>query len=144
MPSRAVFYTLTPGHLQARGQFVCQLAQKLYRQGKTLLILCATPEEAQHLDHQLWHFSPESFVPHHQGAQAPHRQGVCISTSEPLQGAFDVLINLALAPPQHLHLYGQIVELVTTETPQLQASRQHYRFYQHQNIPLETHAVTVK
>ncbi len=146
MVARAVFYSLTLSEPAARWHFTCRFAEKMFNAGKTLLILCNTPEEAQQLNQQLWHFTAEAFVPHHLAPEQPLApwQGVCISAQEPTDTPFDVLFNLALAAPQALNCFGELVEFVIQEEPWLSASRAHYRHYQQLGIPVTHHSVTQK
>ena len=91
------FYILNKPSASDRHHFACRLVEKIVKQGNRVFIATASADETNILDHKLWHFRPDAFVPHTQsGASADPLAPVLISHTDEDQGARDVLVNLRL------------------------------------------------
>ena len=63
--ARADFYLIAkPRFLEKPLLLVCELARKANDSGQPLLILVASPIQAEVLDELLWEFDPDAYIPH--------------------------------------------------------------------------------
>jgi DNA polymerase III subunit chi len=58
---RVDFYHLTQSRVEA---VLPQIAEKLLGSGMRLLVVSEDPDQIDRLDEALWHYRPESFLPH--------------------------------------------------------------------------------
>ena len=61
--TRIGFYLLNPTQ-QDRLYTVCRLVEKAYQQGNHIYIHTDSDAQSHDLEHLLWSFRPESFLPH--------------------------------------------------------------------------------
>ena len=61
--TRVDFYQLDPAR-HRYDQVVCQLCKKAYDNRQLTLLLTQGPQQSQQLDHKLWTFADDSFIPH--------------------------------------------------------------------------------
>ena len=136
--TRVDFYVIPSADPDARLTIACRLADKAWRQGMRVYLLCADEAQRETLDARLWSFRKEAFVPHNaaeEDAQVP----VTLGLGEPPAGRRDLLINLTLAVPAFAGEFSRIAELVVEEPAIRQAARENFRFYREQGYPLQDH-----
>ncbi|KWR77307.1 MULTISPECIES: DNA polymerase III subunit chi [Pseudomonas] len=136
--TRVDFYVIPSADPDARLTIACRLADKAWRQGMRVYLLCADETQREALDARLWSFRKEAFVPHNaaeEDAQAP----VTLGLGEPPAGPRDLLINLTLAVPAFAGEFSRIAELVVEEPAIRQAARENFRYYREQGYPLQDH-----
>lgn len=129
MPQVA-FYSLEPGSRGDRFLMACRIIERLYDQGRRVLILCPDRDEARHLDRLLWTFKQEGFIPHGLlGAVDEVLTPILIALECPAPRGQEVLINLGRALPPNWALWDEIYELVDNDPEILEAGRARYRAY---------------
>ena len=131
--TRIDFYQLNPAR-HRYDQVVCQLCQKAYDSKQLTLLLTQNKQQSQHLDHQLWTFADDSFLPHDgeeiEGMDTP----ILIHDDPEPKGNRQLLINLSALVPDYFAQFERVIELVTEENKQ--QSREHYSFYKERGYPL--------
>jgi len=128
---RIEFYRLGSAAPEARLRGACQLARKGWHANLPVFIRCQDEGQMQALDELLWQFKPEAFVPHELAkydASAP----VVLGEDEPPTQKSGLLINLNHAVSPHIQQFSRIIELVSQDPEQLQASRANFRYYREQ------------
>lgn len=120
------FYHNAPDRLRA----ACAITGKAVAQG--LRVLAYAPDEtlARRYDHLLWVARPLSFIPH-VAASSPlaERTPVLITTSLAQPATNDVLLNLGPENLEDLSGFKLLVEIVSQDPADRQASRQKWKFY---------------
>lgn len=119
----------------------CRLLRKAVRQGARVQVSGSQPE-LDALDHALWSFDPQDFVPHlrwrQHGAPPPslHRTPVwLLDTGAPWpQGVSGptVLVNLGPAAPEADALppeLARVIEIVGEDPTEVEAGRRRWRQY---------------
>ena len=82
------FYTLPDGSgLEHRLDLVCKLAEKAQQEGQKTLILCADDNMAAQLDHALWHYRADSFLPHCRSGDPLASEAAAVLTVPPERAA---------------------------------------------------------
>lgn len=119
----------------------CRLADKAFRNGHSVYVLAASPQQADTLDQMLWTFSQGSFVPHrlHTSGPAPEDVKVLIGTHEAPPELHDVLISLAEQVPPFFSRFERVIEIVAGDENTREIARQRFRFYRDRGYPLQTH-----
>jgi len=128
---RIEFYRLSRVAPDARLRAACQLARKGWHANLPVFIRCQDADEIQALDELLWRFNPQAFVPHElaeNDANAP----VVLGKDEPPAQKGGLLINLNRAVSPHIQQFSRIIELVSQDSEQRQASRTNFRYYREQ------------
>lgn len=135
------FYVLSSLSEQARQAFACKLAEKAYRLGFKSYILTNSLQQAQQIDHTLWTFRANSFVPHEifQDNVPSAANAVIIGTQQPPALWQHTLINLSTDCPLQVAQSTQIFELLDNDETQKQAGRLRYRHYKTLGITPNTH-----
>lgn len=139
--ARVNFYLLPQQQDSARRLFVCRLADKLWRQGLAVQVHLANAEEARELDHLLWSFSAEAFVPHHlQGEAVMDSRSVVLSWG-PMAVLAPNLLNLGdVLPPAH-ERFETIAEFVLDEDSAKAQSRELWNQYKQAGHELQHHRI---
>ena len=117
---------------------VCELAKKAFDTGCPTLILARTAEQAGQIDHRLWEFTDDAFVPHQiagddddaitpvliatPGSRAPDRPLVINLRDECVQGTFE-----------------RVLEVVPADEAQRTGSRERWKTYQSAGIDVAKH-----
>jgi DNA polymerase-3 subunit chi len=131
--TRIDFYQLNPER-HRYDQVVCQLCQKAYDNQQLTLLLTRDPQQSQHLDHKLWTYRDDSFLPHDseeiEGLVTP----ILIQDDPDPRGNRQLLINLSPAVPTYFAQFERVIELVTEDNKQ--QAREHYSFYKERGYPL--------
>jgi DNA polymerase-3 subunit chi len=131
--TRIDFYQLNSGR-HRYDQLVCQLCQKAYDSKQFTLLLTQNQQQSQHLDHKLWTFSDDSFVPHDREECADPVTPILIHDNPDPKGNRQLLINLSTSVPTYFAQFERVIELVT-EDNKTQA-REHYSYYKERGYPL--------
>lgn len=127
------FFVLRAADAASRLDYTCKYLQTCLKQGHRVLVRTASAEDGEALDELLWHFRPESFVPH---ATLPAlRAGglpcppVLIGWDDDTGPHQDVLVNLAPGVPEYAASFRHVREIVVQQDDVLQATRQNWRQY---------------
>lgn len=136
--TRVDFYVIPSADPDARLTIACRLAEKAWRQGMRVFVLCVDEAQRETLDARLWSFRGEAFVPHNaveEDADSP----VVLALGEPPESHRDLLINLTLTIPAFVAHFSRVAELVIEEPAIRQAARENFRQYREQGYPLQDH-----
>ena len=131
--TRIDFYQLNPER-HRYDQVVCQLCQKAWDKRQKTLLLTQSPEQSQQLDHRLWTFADDSFVPHDSDDSDDFVTPVLIHDNPDPSGDRQLLINLSAAVPTWFAQFERVIELVTEENKT--QARAHYSYYKERGYPL--------
>jgi DNA polymerase-3 subunit chi len=131
--TRIDFYQLDPER-HRYDQVVCQLCQKAWDNRQLTLLLTRDPDQSQQLDHKLWTFVDDSFVPHDSEESADFVTPILIHDQPDPAGERQLLINLSANVPAYFAQFERVIELVT-EDNKAQA-RAHYSYYKERGYPL--------
>ncbi|MCP8463363.1 DNA polymerase III subunit chi [Pseudomonas sp. ZM23] len=136
--TRVDFYVIPSADPDARLTIACRLAEKAWRQGMRVFVLCTDEAQRETLDARLWSFRGETFIPHNaveEDADSP----VVLGLGEAPESHRDLLINLTLAIPDFVARFSRVAELVIEEPAIRQAARENFRQYREQGYPLQDH-----
>ncbi len=132
--TRVDFYQLNPERPRYE-HVVCQLCQKAYDSKQLTLLLTQNQQQSDHLDHRLWTFSDDSFIPHDRDECAGLVTPILIHDNPDPQGERQLLINLSGSIPAYFAQFERIIELVTEENKA--QARTHYSYYKERGYPLK-------
>jgi DNA polymerase-3 subunit chi len=124
----------------------CRLLRKAYRQGARVAVSGPAPV-LQQLDHALWTFEPQEFVPHLRLASgqrpSPAQGRTPIWLLEPGAPAphDEVLVNLGPERRAGDEAFARIIELVSTDADDMAAGRRRWKQYEAQGWPISHHRV---
>jgi DNA polymerase-3 subunit chi len=131
--TRIDFYQLNPQR-HHYDQVVCRLCQKAYDSKQLTLLLTQNQQQSQHLDHKLWTYSDDSFLPHDgeetEGLVTP----ILIHDDPDPKGNRQLLINLSTSVPIYFAQFERVIELVTEDNKS--QAREHYSYYKERGYPL--------
>jgi len=136
------FYVLDSADTAARDVFVCSLVDKVLSQNHTVFIATRDAAQTALLDELLWSYPPESFSPHGTTSTAGTSVPVLLSERPESQTETDVYINLRDQPAINHAQQQRILEVVFQDPDVLAVSRKHYKFYQEQGYPLQSHRLS--
>lgn len=125
---RVEFYVLSSATTEGRLRAACQLATKAWKAGLPVFLRGADQAQCEELDHLLWRFRAESFVPHalyDEDASAP----VVIGLDQQPAQAGCVLLNLHPQLSPHLAQFSRVIEIVNQEPQLLAQCRDSFRQY---------------
>lgn len=132
--TRIDFYQLNPERPRF-DQVVCQLCQKAYENKQLTLLLTQSPQKTEHLDHRLWTYSDDSFLPHDceetEGLVTP----ILIQDNPDPRGNRQLLINLSSQVPTYFAQFERVIELVIEENKT--QAREHYSYYKERGYQLQ-------
>jgi len=133
------FYILQTDSDEQQLHFVCRLLDKAVRQGNRILVHTKSETMTSSLDALLWHFKPESYVPHGaiKVAENPVDEPIAITHKADSQHHNDVLVNLSLELPQNFARFKRLAQVVNQSAPSLEASRQHFAFLKDRGYPIK-------
>lgn len=131
------FYILPDTSAEARWQFACRLIEKAHGLGRELLVAVDSLAEARQLDELLWHFKPESFVPHRLLDSDMPPAPVEITADTNCGQHHDVLINLSSRVPEHFSRFERLSEVVIQDPEVLKNTREHFSFYKTRGYPIQ-------
>ena len=139
--TRVDFYVLGSSSDNARLNFACRLTEKVFNLGQRVFIHNPSQTLSATLDELLWTFKAGAFVPHAVAEQANGEPVVLSHATEPGEGDWDVLINMADEVPEFFSRYHRVAEVVDKETRRRDAGRERFRFYRERGYELHTHNV---
>jgi len=131
--TRIDFYQLNPER-HRYDQVVCQLCQKAYDSQQLTLLLTRDPQQSQHLDHKLWTYRDDSFLPHDSEEIEGMATPILIQDDPDPEGNRQLLINLSATVPTYFAQFERVIELVTEDNKQ--QAREHYSYYKERGYPL--------
>ena len=123
-----------------RLRYACSVAKTVLHRNLRLAVWTSDEERLSRLDTLLWSYSDLAFLPHvraghHLASETPI---LLSSRLDELEGDVLLLLDDAL-PPQWETLFSRfprIIDVVSTEPPELQASRARYRAYKAAGVEL--------
>ena len=127
MPQTVSFYT----HISDIPSFICRLLRTVYDKHTDIAVRCATPEECQWLDQQLWAFDDNSFLAHDVWADNPNSTAPIVLFSpndDTTPRHITTVLNLSEQPCLEAHL-TRVVEIVGNDETALANARQRFRLY---------------
>lgn len=127
---RAEFITLRK---QEKARHLFDLASEFYHSGERVLILVADEDQGIKLDHFLWSWKRDSFLPHafDNGAVECLGEPIVIAASERNSNASRVIILGRPASLNFLRQFDTIIDFAEMYDDELAAaSRKRYRAYQ--------------
>ncbi len=169
MPTRVDFYILSDDNPNGRLMLACQLTEKAYTLGHPVYLHTASLNMARHMEHLLWIYRQNSFLPHGLvedvlppippiligDDRGPEAMGTPLASlltqmHTLLRPATDtppweppalgaVLINLDATVPPFFDQFARVVELVDQEEETLKAGRARFTHYRAQGITPESH-----
>jgi DNA polymerase IIIc chi subunit len=92
--TRVDFYQLDPARHRYE-QVVCHLCQKAWDNRQMTLLLTQDPQQSQHLDHRLWTFADDSFIPHDSVEDEGFATPILVHDDPEPAGDRQLLINLS-------------------------------------------------
>jgi DNA polymerase-3 subunit chi len=129
--------------------YACRLLRKGHRQGARIQVV-APAVDLGRLDHLLWVFDPQDFVPHvhlRTGQPVPdrlHRTPVWLvdpDVSWPVQVPLpQMLLRWGQAEAVELQGWERVIEIVSNDAPDRQAARQRWRAYEASGATLQHHS----
>ncbi len=145
MAEQADYYILDTAQRNDKLRFICRLTHKIYRSGKQCYLYCEPPLQTE-LDHLLWTFRQDSFIPHqiHHPNESEHAVPVLIGQQPTAANPDDVLLILTPEEPSAavLQAFKRLADFVCKKDPQeQQLGRLRYRAYLHHNIPINNHPI---
>lgn len=135
---RADYYILAEADHDSREVFACRLCEKALSQGLKILIYTQNEADLNQLDHRLWSFRNDAFVPHsilNSDINAP----VQLTTDQNADIEADLLINLGAEPPKSADRFMRVVEIVSQDPAVLQATRLSYKVRREAGWDLHRH-----
>lgn len=122
--------------------YACRLVRKARAANCRVVILAADRDQLAELDHALWTFSEQDFLPHVMAGDALAEQTPVVLTDSDtaVLPHHQILINLSHTTPGHFARFERMFEIVSSDEDDKAAGRERYRFYQQQGYPL-THFV---
>ena len=137
------FYVLAEQASGNRFTLACRLSEKIYHQGRRILIHTENLEETRHMDRLLWTFRQGSFVPHAAAGECETTITPVIITLEAsmAEAEHDVLINLTAEIPAIFSRFDRVAEIIDKEPQVVTAGRERFRFYRDRGYPLNKHDI---
>ena len=137
------FYILSTTSEQDRYQFVCKLAEKIFRQKQKAFFLTPSIEDSENLDDLLWSFRPTSFIPHQIIQNNTHSlfDQLLISNQDIPDNWSGILVNLTQQLTPNIERLTRIIEIIDNNEVCLTKGRQRYRHYKKMNLSPDTHKI---
>jgi DNA polymerase-3 subunit chi len=134
------FYLLPEPSIINCGKYICQLAEKEYKNKQRVYVYAESIKIAHYFDNLLWTFSNENFVPHniyedYPASQAPIQIGC---TANPI-GHNDTVINLTenlLSLPLDIQ---KVLEIIPNDESLRALGRKKYKFYKLNGYNINVH-----
>jgi DNA polymerase-3 subunit chi len=141
--TRIDFYVLNNNKANARLEFVCRLAEKIYRRGHRVLLHTDDAKQSGIIDDLLWTWQQGSFIPHEIQLDDNTPDCPIVINHQPdlKTDLHEVLINMGSAVPMFFSQFERVTEIVDQHEQTRQSARQRYRFYQDRGYPLESHDI---
>jgi DNA polymerase-3 subunit chi len=137
------FYILTTTSEQKRYQFVCKLAEKIFKQKQKAFFLTPSTQASETLDALLWTYKASSFIPHHiaQEKKPSMNDQLLIGDQNIPQDWRDTLVNLTDQRVPNIEKLNRIIEIIDANDTHREAGRQRYRYYISMNLQPNTHKI---
>jgi len=137
------FYILSTTSEQDRYQFVCKLAEKIFRQKQKAFFLTPSIEDSENLDDLLWSFRPTSFIPHQIIQNNTHSlfDQLLISNQDIPDNWSGILVNITQQLTPNIEKLTRIIEIINNNEVCLTKGRQRYRHYKKMNLSPDTHKI---
>lgn len=136
------FYILDQAKTLRSLMFACKLVEQAYADQQQVYIHVANQEEAQRLDHLLWTYRDESFIPHQIYTPGEmNSAAVQIGFIEPDSSAHQTLMNLHPSFPGFYQQFNRIIEFVFAEVETQQQARERYRQYRALGCKIRNHKI---
>ena len=123
-----------------RLRYACLVARTVYRRGLRLAIWSADERRLRELNSLLWRFDDLAFLPHvHADNPLAKETPILLSTRlESLDGDVLLLLDDNLPPEweQRFDRFSRIIDVVSTDPIELQASRNRFRAYRAAGVEL--------
>jgi len=144
--AEASFYILPSQSLSERFLFACKLIEKAYRNGQFCYVYTDSLQQSQQLDHLLWTFRENSFIPHqiYDGSdnKAPtYEHTVLIGTQNAPEKWQKLIFNLSSKYPDNLQHTERVLEILDENEVLKQAGRERFRLYKQNNFNLSTYKI---
>lgn len=148
MISQADFYLIDADYEQERVDFLCRLVEKAWQQQFKIYIYTDSSAQAEQVNERLWHFKPQSFLPHgieqHLTVEKRIHYSVIIGIHDTQNQEIklahsDLLINISNFLPISYKAFNRYIEISSQQPVALQQSRLHYRILNQQNIKIQHH-----
>ena len=135
------FYVLKETGAEASALLACRLAEKAYLHHKTVYIHCAENKTAAAIDHLLWTFKEESFIPHaNTTAATAHNAPIVVGyNNDRLNRDYDILINLHPEINPDWQKFSRILDIIANEPLSKELGRQRYKYYREAQCQLNLH-----
>lgn len=118
---------------------VSELCEKAVAKGRQLTVLTHDTKVSEQLQHQLWHFSPASFLPSALPQDdTAHVSPIILDASGELLIQDDILINLKTEHPPFFSRFRYLVELVGSDEADKVAARSRYKFYRDRGYQIKS------
>lgn len=144
--TRADFYILKEQGEYDQLYFACRLVEQISQKGHNVLVQVDNEEKAKALDELLWHFRPDSFVPHAllNAKDAPVDCSVSIGFGLEPGHHHDVIINLSAELPTFFSRFVRLVEIVVQQDDILNYTRRHVRFLKDRGYPVNYNDMRIR
>jgi len=142
MTLRVDFYVLKSSAVRQRWAFACRLAEKAYLRDLRIVMVSATPADAQSLDDLLWTYDDRSFVPHQLCAGATSADPavkIHLTADAASMPPADLLVNLADSLPAEWQRHARIAEIIDADEERRRLGRERFKTYRDLKVLLETH-----
>ncbi len=132
--TRVDFYQIDPAR-HRYDQVVCQLCKKAWDNRQLTLLLTQDPQQSQQLDHKLWTFADDSFIPHDSEEGGDFVTPILVHNNPEPTDDRQLLINLSDSVPAYFAQFERVIELVTDDNKA--QARAHYSYYKERGYPLK-------
>lgn len=139
---QADFYLLESPREFDHLRFTCKLVEKAFGQGLHIHVQAISGEQAEELNDMLWHFKPDSFVPHAigQSQYAQHPVTIDVQSASTTEGSnTDLLVLLSCELPGNYQDFSRVSLITPNDPSQLQQARSLYKHLQSLNITANIH-----
>lgn len=133
------FYRIN-GNFNDAINLACQLTEKAFQQGLTVLLHTSKKDISEQLSTQLWSFKPSSFLPHE--LEELPTAALSISHQDDPGEHHGLLINLGINTPGWFSRFEKVIEIVYDDQQVIEQKRERYGFYQKRGYPLKYHDLT--
>ncbi|MGC9386602.1 MAG: DNA polymerase III subunit chi [Hydrogenovibrio sp.] len=135
-----VFYVLSSSGETERETFIIKLLNKIHREQRLCDVRCDDETARQRLNHQLWSFKPEAFIPHILGEDLAQRHAKIRFWNQTIaQSCDDVLLNIHPAFPEHFQHYRRTIEVLDQSEHLIEMGRQRWKTYKAQGFEPVVH-----
>ncbi len=133
------FYLLKQNTDTARAVLCCKLAEQQMRQGQRVFVLTASMDAAQELDHLLWSYTAESFLPHALAGDAEASAAAVVIGHGTVPADIGCVLNLGDTPVAITDGVSAVAEFILNDEQAKAASRQRWNHYKQLGCELQLH-----